>query len=83
MMEDNLKVNGLMIKCMVMESLHGLMVKVTKANMLKMRSKEKEDSIMEMVHFIRAIGLKADNMEEESLEIKTVKFMRDDMNMVN
>ena len=82
-MEDNLKVNGLMIKCMVMESLHGLMVKVTKANMLKMRSKEKEDSIMEMVHFIRAIGLKADNMEEESLEIKTVKFMRDDMNMVN
>lgn len=66
-----------------MESLHGLMVKVTKANMLKMRSKEKEDSIMEMVHFIRAIGLRADNMEEESLEIKTVKYMRDDMNMVN
>ena len=83
MMEGNLKVNGLMIKCMVMESLHGLMVKVTKANMLKMRSKEKEDSIMEMAHFIRVIGLRADNMEGESLEIKTVKYMRDDMNMVN
>lgn len=82
-MEGNLKVNGLMIKCMVMESLHGLMVKVTKANMLKMRSKEKEDSIMEMAHFIRVIGLRADNMEGESLEIKTVKYMRDDMNMVN
>lgn len=83
MMEGNLKVNGLMIKCMVMESLHGLMVKVTKVNMLKMRSKEKEDSIMEMAHFIRVIGLRADNMEGESLEIKTVKYMRDDMNMVN
>lgn len=68
---------------MVMESLHGLMVKVTKVNMLKMRSKEKEDSIMEMAHFIRAIGLREDNMEGESLEIKMVKFMRDDMSTVN
>lgn len=48
-----------------------------------MRNKEKEDSTMEMDHIIKATGLREDNMEEESLEIKTVKYMREDMSMVN
>lgn len=66
---------------MVMESSLGLMEKVIKVSMLKMKNKEKVDSIMEMVHIIKAIGLKEDSMEEENSEIKTVRFMREDMNM--
>ena len=66
---------------MVMESSLGLMEKVIKVSMLKMKNKEKVDSIMEMVHIIKAIGLKEDNMGEENSEIKTVRFMREDMNM--
>lgn len=66
---------------MVMESSLGLMEKVIKVSMLKMKNKEKVDSIMEMDHIIKAIGLKAGNMEEENSEIKTVRFMREDMNM--
>ena len=81
MMVDSLKVNGLMIKCMVMESSLGLMEKVIKVSMLKMKNKEKVDSIMGMDHIIKAIGLKVGNMEEENSEIKTVRFMREDMNM--
>lgn len=64
-----------------MESSLGLMEKVIKVSMLKMKNKEKVDSIMEMVHIIKAIGLKEDNMGEENSEIKTVRFMREDMNM--
>lgn len=64
-----------------MESSLGLMEKVIKVSMLKMKNKEKVDSIMEMDHIIKAIGLKAGNMEEENSEIKTVRFMREDMNM--
>lgn len=66
---------------MVMESSLGLMEKVIKVSMLKMKNKEKVDSIMEMDHIIKAIGLKAGNMEEENSEIKTVRFMKEDMNM--
>lgn len=66
---------------MVMESSLGLMEKVIKVSMLKMKNKEKVDSIMEMDHIIKAIGLKVGNMEEENSEIKTVRFMREDMNM--
>lgn len=76
MMEDNSKVNGLTIKCMVMESLLGLMEKVTKVSTLKMKNKAKADSIMEMDRFIKATGLKEDSMEEESLEIKVVKYTK-------
>lgn len=64
-----------------MESSLGLMEKVIKVSMLKMKNKEKVDSIMEMDHIIKAIGLKAGNMEEENSEIKTVRFMKEDMNM--
>lgn len=64
-----------------MESSLGLMEKVIKVSMLKMKNKEKVDSIMEMDHIIKAIGLKVGNMEEENSEIKTVRFMREDMNM--
>ena len=66
---------------MVMESSLGLMEKVIKVSMLKMKNKEKVDSIMGMDHIIKAIGLKVGNMEEENSEIKTVRFMREDMNM--
>ena len=64
-----------------MESSLGLMEKVIKVSMLKMKNKEKVDSIMEMDHIIKAIGLKEGNMGEENSEIKTVRFMREDMNM--
>lgn len=64
-----------------MESSLGLMEKVIKVSMLKMKNKEKVDSIMEMVHIIKAIGLKEGNMEEENSEIKAVRFMKEDTNM--
>ena len=64
-----------------MESSLGLMEKVIKVSMLKMKNKEKVDSIMEMDHIIRAIGLKEGNMGEENSEIKAARFMKEDMNM--
>lgn len=51
--------------------------------MLKMKSKAKADSIMEMDRFIKATGLKEDSMEEESLEIKVVKYTKDVMSTDN
>lgn len=66
-----------------MESLLGLMEKVTKVNILKMKSKEKVDSTMVTDHIIKVTGLREDNMEEESLGTKTVRFTKGDMNMAN
>lgn len=55
-MVDNIKVTGLMIKCMDMDNSHGLMVKATKDSILMIKNKEKADSITETDHFTKDNG---------------------------
>lgn len=38
---------------------------------------------MEMAHIMKVIGTKGDNMVKESLEIKAVKYTKEDMSMDN
>lgn len=72
-----------MIKCMDMDSSYGLMGKVIKENIFKIKNKEKVDLIMEMDHIIKEIGGKEDNMEKESLDLKMGKSIKEDINMDN
>ncbi len=68
---------------MDMVNLHGLMEKVTRVNMLKMKNRAKADLTMEMDRFTKVIGIKVDNMEEENSKIKTEKYMKEDTSMVS
>ena len=72
-----------MIKCTVMESSLGLMEKVTKVSMLKMRSKVRGDSTMEMGHFMRGTGSRVDSTVEASSEIRVVRYTKVDTSMGN
>lgn len=68
---------------MDMDSSYGLMGKVIKENIFKIKNKEKVDLIMEMDHIIKEIGGKEDNMEKESLDLKMGKSIKEDINMDN
>ena len=59
-----------MTKCMVLASLLGLMVKVIRVNMFRMKNKEKEGSIMEMARIMKENGLREGSTEEVSSETK-------------
>ena len=63
-MVDNSKDNGSMIKCMEKVNSIGQMEKVMMDNISMMKNKDLENSIMEMAHTMREIGIKEDNMEE-------------------
>lgn len=82
-MVDNIKVNGLMIKCMGMVSLRGLMEKDMRDNICKIRSMEKDNLIMEMDLIIRETGRRVDNMEEENLKEKMERLIKESFNMDN
>lgn len=72
-----------MIKCMDMESSHGLMERVTKVSTYKTKNKEKEDSTMEMDHITRVTGIRDDNMGEASSRTRAGRYMKADMSMVS
>ena len=55
-MEDNIKVNGLTIKCRDRENSFGQMERNMWANILKIRRKDMENSFGQMERFIKVIG---------------------------
>lgn len=64
---------------MGMVSSRGLMGRVTKASILKIKNMVKEDSTMVMGHIIKGTGLRGDSTGRVNLETRTVRFTRGGM----
>lgn len=71
-MEDNIKVHGETIKCMVKVSSIGLMEGVTKDNMSTTKNKAMDNLTGLMDAHIKDIGKMVNKMEKEHIETKKV-----------